>query len=156
MPLQPRNTDPSLPVLYIHPNLASHATLHLPRKTGSPVEVDLEPRFARLLLVLYTAWLEDEQLPSSERGVRSRALIMEWMSKLLPARPAIDDEFAIAHYVCKLRQAIAKAVANVPVSIRPDVEIVVTVRMRGYRLCSTGIEVVFVDDSGAANGSTAA
>jgi hypothetical protein len=130
--------------------------LYLPRLPGAPsvlqlnlapeveCDVQLAPRYTRLLLAAVDAWHADEGEIETLRGFRTAAELGEHCGELSHVGVSISEE-AVRAYVHEIKTHIARAVDRLFPRKRVDIPVPVlfeTRRILGYRINRCGLEIV--------------
>jgi hypothetical protein len=97
-------------------------------------------RHARLLMELGKEYMRRRGVPEKSRGLLTRHEIIIKLSEL-PAAREIGKEETIDRYATELRRMLKEAVAEIPESIRPRIDLIENERSQGFRIGPSGIDV---------------
>ena len=112
--------------------------------SGVTYEVELDPRYTRLLFAIVEAWQEDAGGVEGLRGFRTNPEIAQRLTELSPTVKPFDPDL-VPVYVYDIRSAILKKLRELDPDLRgdhPPPQLLENGPGLGYRVGASGLEVV--------------
>jgi len=138
-----RGPEETTPVLVIPRSYRGRAKLRVPHLDGRGWHAFLlSESTTNLLRALSSAWMEDRKCDLADRGFRTRSKLAHALSSLPFAR-GMKREESVGTAVSRARAELRAGCAAFPPGVLPELDLIETEKNRGYRIGTSGIDVVF-------------